>query len=215
MKGVTTVSRFFFFFQAEDGIRDIGVTGVQTCALPILTPGPTVATTAKSAEVPVLRSIENPSGASIALSIHVKVSGPALTSQYPARSARSRNPATLARGCHEDPTDDPARRLMFSSRPSRPTSEQRAGGTSAGFVLPRDRPAQNHHEVHHLDAASHLRTVGTSGPGAGWRRVSRSAKPRAAINSERRRSRSEGIKRTHSMTSSALSSSDGGIVRPR
>src|SRR5438445_879444 len=27
-----------FFFQAEDGIRDIGVTGVQTCALPISTP---------------------------------------------------------------------------------------------------------------------------------------------------------------------------------
>src|SRR3712207_6926611 len=27
--------RTFFFFQAEDGIRDIGVTGVQTCALPI------------------------------------------------------------------------------------------------------------------------------------------------------------------------------------
>src|SRR3712207_8439727 len=27
--------RCFFFFQAEDGIRDIGVTGVQTCALPI------------------------------------------------------------------------------------------------------------------------------------------------------------------------------------
>src|SRR3712207_8605704 len=26
---------FMFFFQAEDGIRDIGVTGVQTCALPI------------------------------------------------------------------------------------------------------------------------------------------------------------------------------------
>src|SRR5260370_41890322 len=30
------VSRFyFFFFQAEDGIRDSSVTGVQTCALPI------------------------------------------------------------------------------------------------------------------------------------------------------------------------------------
>src|SRR5687767_15472840 len=27
---------FFFFFQAEDGIRDKLVTGVQTCALPIL-----------------------------------------------------------------------------------------------------------------------------------------------------------------------------------
>src|SRR5947208_10548299 len=28
----------FFFFQAEDGIRDDLVTGVQTCALPIWTP---------------------------------------------------------------------------------------------------------------------------------------------------------------------------------
>src|SRR5256885_3962336 len=28
-------SMFFFFFQAEDGIRDYKVTGVQTCALPI------------------------------------------------------------------------------------------------------------------------------------------------------------------------------------
>src|SRR3712207_8128891 len=35
---------FSVFFQAEDGIRDIGVTGVQTCALPILAnprPSPT------------------------------------------------------------------------------------------------------------------------------------------------------------------------------
>src|SRR5690606_40963712 len=29
----------FFFFQAEDGIRDFHVTGVQTCALPILHQG--------------------------------------------------------------------------------------------------------------------------------------------------------------------------------
>src|SRR2546426_4794389 len=44
----------FFFFQAEDGIRDYKVTGVQTCALPILQmwherpdlPGSWVATTA-------------------------------------------------------------------------------------------------------------------------------------------------------------------------
>src|SRR5256885_12384496 len=40
----------FFFFQAEDGIRDYKVTGVQTCALPIsicsavASPGPTTAT---------------------------------------------------------------------------------------------------------------------------------------------------------------------------
>src|SRR2546430_5593983 len=32
----TEISLFyFFFFQAEDGIRDLTVTGVQTCALPI------------------------------------------------------------------------------------------------------------------------------------------------------------------------------------
>src|SRR5216684_4820798 len=28
-------ARLFFFFQAEDGIRAVAVTGVQTCALPI------------------------------------------------------------------------------------------------------------------------------------------------------------------------------------
>src|SRR5699024_12035454 len=32
-----TVNGIFFFFQAEDGIRDRNVTGVQTCALPIYT----------------------------------------------------------------------------------------------------------------------------------------------------------------------------------
>src|SRR5256885_10072006 len=30
-----SVAMVFFFFQAEDGIRDYKVTGVQTCALPI------------------------------------------------------------------------------------------------------------------------------------------------------------------------------------
>src|SRR5258706_10359192 len=33
--GAICVILFFFFFQAEDGIRDWSVTGVQTCALPI------------------------------------------------------------------------------------------------------------------------------------------------------------------------------------
>src|SRR5207237_5343570 len=32
---VVLLVSFFFFFQAEDGIRDSSVTGVQTCALPI------------------------------------------------------------------------------------------------------------------------------------------------------------------------------------
>src|SRR5690606_40387368 len=33
---VAAAVRLTFFFQAEDGIRDFHVTGVQTCALPIL-----------------------------------------------------------------------------------------------------------------------------------------------------------------------------------
>ena len=36
MYGLCMSVIFFFFFQAEDGIRDLIVTGVQTCALPIL-----------------------------------------------------------------------------------------------------------------------------------------------------------------------------------
>src|SRR5262249_59740436 len=39
---------WFFFFQAEDGIRDWSVTGVQTCALPIC-----------SAEMPARQSSDN------------------------------------------------------------------------------------------------------------------------------------------------------------
>src|SRR2546430_7942286 len=35
VKVVDDVLLFYFFFQAEDGIRDLTVTGVQTCALPI------------------------------------------------------------------------------------------------------------------------------------------------------------------------------------
>src|SRR6266436_8832459 len=34
-KKTLQISQKFFFFQAEDGIRDVAVTGVQTCALPI------------------------------------------------------------------------------------------------------------------------------------------------------------------------------------
>src|SRR5699024_12092977 len=35
VRGASSSSRAAFFFQAEDGIRDRNVTGVQTCALPI------------------------------------------------------------------------------------------------------------------------------------------------------------------------------------
>src|SRR5256885_9986939 len=58
-----------FFFQAEDGIRDYKVTGVQTCALPIFAgttvgPGRTAAYPAKAARSAVRRStISSVSGA--------------------------------------------------------------------------------------------------------------------------------------------------------
>src|SRR5687767_16019953 len=45
----------FFFFQAEDGIRDKLVTRVQTCALPIL-PGPMLEPVTSSLLAPPLRS---------------------------------------------------------------------------------------------------------------------------------------------------------------
>src|SRR5690606_40207017 len=48
---------FFFFFQAEDGIRDFHVTGVQTCALPILVGGGMCFT--------FLKAMGNPIGASL------------------------------------------------------------------------------------------------------------------------------------------------------
>src|SRR5947207_12426833 len=51
----------FFFFQAEDGIRDHCVTGVQTCALPISWPGRSVAAirsgTAARAPGPIASSV--------------------------------------------------------------------------------------------------------------------------------------------------------------
>src|SRR5256886_12770766 len=44
----------YFFFQAEDGIRDLTVTGVQTCALPIsLKPSATLL-------VPILKALSSP-----------------------------------------------------------------------------------------------------------------------------------------------------------
>src|SRR2546425_7239764 len=43
---------FFFFFQAEDGIRDKLVTGVQTCALPISGAAPEAAPPAPSPAAP-------------------------------------------------------------------------------------------------------------------------------------------------------------------
>src|SRR5256885_4229347 len=99
----------FFFFQAEDGIRDYKVTGVQTCALPISTTssGPSAAgsgpTRARPAAAPPSR---------------------AGTSR-----ARSRGRRGRAHGGRRG-TSVPAGRRIRSSRVRRPRqrSEERRGG---------------------------------------------------------------------------------------
>src|SRR2546430_3978818 len=50
-----------FFFQAEDGIRDLTVTGVQTCALPILSGSPPAAAEAANAAAPAASAAPAPS----------------------------------------------------------------------------------------------------------------------------------------------------------
>jgi len=47
----------FFFFQAEDGIRDDLVTGVQTCALPIYLPLPSKNSINISASISVAEQV--------------------------------------------------------------------------------------------------------------------------------------------------------------
>src|SRR6266498_4392778 len=47
---------FFFFFQAEDGIRYADVTGVQTCALPILRQADAYRRFANEQSLPMFRS---------------------------------------------------------------------------------------------------------------------------------------------------------------
>src|SRR2546427_7799364 len=51
------VTLFFFFFQAEDGIRDLTVTGVQTCALPISFASASALARPMPREAPVTRAV--------------------------------------------------------------------------------------------------------------------------------------------------------------
>src|SRR2546430_10293192 len=46
----------FFFFQAEDGIRDLTVTGVQTCALPIWARAPATGESTRISRQPIIGS---------------------------------------------------------------------------------------------------------------------------------------------------------------
>src|SRR6266446_8837472 len=76
---------FFFFFQAEDGIRDYKVTGVQTCALPISAP------TARS-RAGSFPSSARASKAGISVERPVHVGAPSTRSQiWPPTIARTRS----------------------------------------------------------------------------------------------------------------------------
>src|SRR2546429_4161519 len=57
---LVTVDIFFFFFQAEDGIRDVAVTGVQTCALPISPAFPARWRAARRCDISSKRSLRVP-----------------------------------------------------------------------------------------------------------------------------------------------------------
>src|SRR6266850_6856293 len=61
---------FFFFFQAEDGIRDYKVTGVQTCALPIWSASGPFWMGPRSA-VPAIRNADR--GGTVSLGAPVKI----------------------------------------------------------------------------------------------------------------------------------------------
>src|SRR6266540_5206957 len=83
---------FFFFFQAEDGIRDRDVTGVQTCALPISV-GPAPKASPAAVQPPKVPSSKLPRSAPVGgvygLSSEVKV----LPSKLPVKYCAPEPPA--------------------------------------------------------------------------------------------------------------------------
>src|SRR5205809_4975483 len=89
---------FTFFFQAEDGIRDVAVTGVQTCALPICR------------ERPLCRVISSSSSGSAKRALTAsKRSSSALVSATPSMTFSSAVLAGSSTGsCGRKPTEAPS-----------------------------------------------------------------------------------------------------------
>src|SRR5206468_8659870 len=83
-----------FFFQAEDGIRDLIVTGVQTCALPILLTGVFAETTSTFAPLPTsatgARSFFVSKGSILYSDTLIALGGAATRSVWPSRSEERR-----------------------------------------------------------------------------------------------------------------------------
>src|SRR2546425_13246071 len=103
----------FFFFQAEDGIRDKLVTGVQTCALPISTPLP---------------ALEEP---------HPAIVGQDL---WPPLHGRGRREHALEGGRDQDPVDGDhaaTTRKPGRARATAPTPASRNRSLNSPTVYPR------------------------------------------------------------------------------
>src|SRR5438093_6326053 len=79
---------FFFFFQAEDGIRDWSVTGVQTCALPISTSVVVVDTLAPTVQFKV-GSVANTLPAGVTVVVAYSNNGGSTWTYVPASGACS------------------------------------------------------------------------------------------------------------------------------
>src|SRR5256885_11621997 len=108
----------FFFFQAEDGIRDYKVTGVQTCALPISQAAETLCLDPRT-----LEALEAEDFAALGADVYVRGhlrryaeligESPAQLQELYARSARAAHP-DLTRIPHREPGRDAARLVMRS-----------------------------------------------------------------------------------------------------
>src|SRR6266516_392650 len=120
------VSFFFFFFQAEDGIRDRTVTGVQTCALPISTCGRSAFSTGSVAGIrPATPSVERSGEVAQADS----TPAPATLVDLFARSA-GRHPGAVA-------VSDDAGQLTYAELAAR--SDRLAAGLTRLGVAAEDR----------------------------------------------------------------------------
>src|SRR5437762_12071149 len=105
----------FFFFQAEDGIRDTSVTGVQTCALPI---------SRTTCMVPW--SVGEPTLQGTMQVVRVREQGAEVLEVTPARSEERR----VGKGCRARPGRPAGTGAVQRARESRraPRATPRAGG---------------------------------------------------------------------------------------
>src|SRR6266481_8544939 len=119
------MNEFVFFFQAEDGIRDGTVTGVQTCALPIW--GKTASQTAFRVKVEGVDESREAGEPQPSRSVHPRGDG------HPARSntagvERGRSAAPSAASCNRDRT--------LTSQSGHPTHTVCPGSATATANLP-------------------------------------------------------------------------------